>query len=279
MTSSTTLTVLIPWANRPELAATLRANTPRFRACHAALGIINCGGDMARLQALLASQQLDPFVVDASSVPFNRSLALNLGAACSSSRFLFMLDADVLLDEQTLPQILSIVSDDSAVTIADRQESAIAPRSAASNGAYLRDVIRTGFYEFVWHDGRRTKVLGHRAHLGGRRAGTGMIAVSRANFERVGGYNSGLIGWGIEDIDLLARLQYVCGLRHDEIGSAVHLSHGDEMRDSSGGAIDESHVTNFRTMCHNYQRGRVAGTLTEDTAAYAHVLAPLQSRA
>jgi hypothetical protein len=235
MTSSTTLTVLIPWANRPELAATLRANTPRFRACHAALGIINCGGDMARLQALLASQQLDPFVVDASSVPFNRSLALNLGAACSSSRFLFMLDADVLLDEQTLPQILSIVSDDSAVTIADRQESAIAPRSAASNGAYLRDVIRTGFYEFVWHDGRRTKVLGHRAHLGGRRAGTGMIAVSRANFERVGGYNSGLIGWGIEDIDLLARLQYVCGLRHDEIGSAVHLSHGDEMRDSSGG--------------------------------------------
>jgi hypothetical protein len=32
-------------------------------------------------------------------------------------------------------------------------------------------------------------------------------------------------------------------------------------------------------MCHNYQRGRVAGTLMEDTAAYTHVLAPLQSRA
>ena len=99
MTSSTTLTVLIPWSNRPELATTLQANTPMLRARRRGARHHQLRRRHGPASHVACNFELDPFIVDASSAPFNRSLALNLGAACSTSHFLFMLDADVLLDE------------------------------------------------------------------------------------------------------------------------------------------------------------------------------------
>lgn len=262
------LTVLIPWSNRPELQTTLRLNAAALRAMRATLGIVNCGGDAAALRALVSGVDLDLFLIDIAT-PFNRALALNLGAHHASSHLLFMLDADVLLEPDTLGALVDAVDDRRVVTVAEVKETALEQHRAARQSAFLQDIVRTQLVEFVWRDGKRTKVQVYRGHVAGTRAGSGLVVVSREHFTRVGGFNAELTGWGVEDLDLLTRLQYVCDLEHAQAGEVAHLSHDDSARDLRGQTRDQSNDRNFQTMHRNYMRGQFTGTLEADVAAWS----------
>lgn len=264
----TSLTVLIPWSNRPELQTTVRLNAAALRAMGATLGIVNCGGDPAALRALVSGVDLDLFLLDVAT-PFNRALALNLGAHHASSHLLFMLDADVLLEPDTLAVLVGEANGRRVVTVAEVNETASAQRRAARQSAFLQDVVRTQFVEFVWRDGKRTKVQVYRGHLAGTRAGSGLVLVSREHFLRVGGFNAEITGWGVEDLDLLTRLQYVCDLEHVQAGEVGHLSHDDSVRDLRGQTREQSNDRNFQTIHRHYMRGQFAGTLEADVAAWS----------
>jgi glycosyltransferase involved in cell wall biosynthesis len=59
----------------------------------------------------------------------------------------------------------------------------------------------------------------------------GALAVSRADFDAVGGYDEVFEGWGAEDVDMVVRLQ-IAGRRHRSFPGALlaGLPHGDDQR-------------------------------------------------
>lgn len=260
---SPSIAVVIPWRDREELGTTLSANSAPFQENGFEVIIVNCGGDQTRLRALLPNTGLRLTVVDLVVASFNRSLALNLGSHVSKSRYLLALDADILVESRTASLLVRSASETHVITIATVRESAFTGRT--NPNSHLKDIIRTEVLDFVWRDGKRTKVQVSRHRLGLQRAGSGLMLVSREMFVRVGGYNSGLIGWGFEDIDIVTRLQRVCCLRRRQIGYVTHLTHGDQVRDTAeSGDIIDCNMKNLRRTVSRYGKGNFRGTLAED---------------
>ena len=148
---------------------------------------------------------------------------------------------------------------------------------------HLQDVELINKFEVHWTDGKITEVDSHREYLDGSHGGQGQLLVRRGDLLAIDGYNSHLGNWGLEDVDVLIRLQRFLGLRHKSCGEALHLSHGDEARDLGGIEKWESNRRNAAVACKNYHRGILRGTLAEDTAEWAaHIRTsrndPVQSR-
>src|SRR5688572_11604571 len=94
-----TVSVLIPWSDRPELSVTLAQNATVFHRLDAEVLVCNCGGNgssLARMVSEIGNPHLS--VVDCGSPVFNKSRAINFGAAAATRETLFVLDADILLD-------------------------------------------------------------------------------------------------------------------------------------------------------------------------------------
>src|SRR5262249_20350063 len=49
------VSVVIPWCNRAEIKATLSHNRDKLQAVGAEVVVVNCGGDLATLEALLCT--------------------------------------------------------------------------------------------------------------------------------------------------------------------------------------------------------------------------------
>jgi hypothetical protein len=94
--------------------------------------------------------------------------------------------------------------------------------------------------------------------------------VARDHLIAIDGYRSDFVGWGWEDVDVHLRLQR--RLRLQPVYAAcevVHLEHGDETRDTSGGAKKaESSRDNFSRACESYARNDFAGTYRADVRAW-----------
>jgi glycosyltransferase involved in cell wall biosynthesis len=197
-------------------------------------------------------------------LPFNKSLALNVGAHHAHGETLFFLDADLELHEGSCSAGLRLVSDDCAVTL-DR-----VVESAAKQGRvyeHLHSIVNS--IELETDEGRVVRLETNRRHLhDGSRSAPGMVFVRKSRFEQVGGMNSDLTGWGWEDLDLLARLQLAAGMRIERAGTATHLTHADEARSISGPhrAANESH--NAAMCMANYGLGYYLGTYADDVATH-----------
>src|SRR6266480_5887077 len=100
------LSVIIPWCDRPEIAETLTANLPIFRSYAMAVTIVNCGGDSTELEKIVLEAGADALLLHLTDVPFNLSLARNLGLEYSCSEYVFMLDADVVVSDKTVRECL-----------------------------------------------------------------------------------------------------------------------------------------------------------------------------
>lgn len=251
----TSFSLVVPWWNRPELRRTLDANGPLLARYGAEVVVVDCGGDAAGAAALLAGYTAAPVrhVVIRDAVR-NRALARNLGALCSTGSVLFFLDCDVILKSDIFAETTPLLEqEDCFVTILKRFESQPEPRPQ-----FIAETIHTR--ELVCTDGRRAmtrQVFG----ADGSASGIGQMLVKRADFLRIGGYNSALEGWGFEDDDVVLRLQFALGLRSLMVGEAIHLSHGNELRSSS---LRDDLSRNRRKCFENYARGVFLGSYEED---------------
>ena len=261
MTDAPTLSVVIAWANRPELAKSLKANRAQFNTHHVELIVVNCGGDSALIRNILAEHAPDrAILVDLPQVAFNKSFALNHGAAVAKGSLLFQLDADVVLQADFLEQALAAYEPDQFITVDRVLESR---RGAVKAPAYLRTLTHSVTFE--GNDGRKVTLDTNRIDLAdGSRSAPGLILLGREQFLAVDGMNAGLEGWGWEDLDLLVRLQFELGLRHQRVGTVTHMSHGDNIRDTRGTSRARTEANNFNQCLAAYSLGYFLGSYEED---------------
>jgi hypothetical protein len=252
--------VSIAWRNRPELAKTLEANAPFFEQHCEEVTIVNCGGDPDEVSRLARGVRIPGLrQVHVPDVPFNKTLANNIGGLCSSRPFIFFLDADIILESDPFARALPLLErGDCVVMIRTVLESKPQPRAVLRS---VKEIIKTT--KFVFRNGRTAYI---RAFVGGdgSRSGLGLILVRRTHLTTVGGFNSALTGWGFDDTDLIFRLEFVLGLRLRAVGRVLHLTHGDEHRDILNGSTAKDYQHNLWTCSENYNRDQLMGTWERD---------------
>jgi predicted glycosyltransferase involved in capsule biosynthesis len=255
------LSIIIPWFNRPEIKTTLLQNRAIFKEYDLEVIVVCCGGDFDWLHEQFQDQTI-PEVrwLDLPSEHFNKSLALNIGASVAQAEQLFFLDTDVLFKYDFLAEALQLINGSTFVTIDRVFESN--PTRQDSNG-HLKEL---GYMvEFVAAGKRTVRVETNRVRFDdGSRSAPGLIFLSRKHFCQVAGMNAELKRWGWEDIDLILRLQLLLNLERRQVGSVVHLSHGDELRNLDNQPRPRSEFRNSSKCMANYQQGHYYGTYQQD---------------
>ncbi len=261
----TSLSVIIPWRDRPELPRTLAHNAAGLAAVGAEVIVANCGGRRESPSNDLAVAENVPLRwIDIPAAGFNKGLALNLGASLSQRDALFLLDTDILIESGTMDALMGALDDGCFVTVASVVESSAigaAPRPSSRIAAVTHAVeLRTS-------TGETHRIVTNRLDLGrGARAGPGLALVWRRDFLAVGGMNSELTGWGWDDLDLILRLQMALGRQRREVGQVTHLSHGDGARTLLGQSRGESEGRNFMACLAACSVGDLRGTYDADVA-------------
>jgi hypothetical protein len=259
------LSIVIPWSNRPELGLTLKRNRRFFTAHAYEVLAVNCGGDPAMFRELLAGARFPGLRgVELPGTPFNKSLALNVGASEALADQLFFLDTDLVLQSDFLEDARGLLGRKHFVTV-DRVFEAVPPKERRDSR--LREMAYA--VHFVDDQGREAHVETNRVHLGdGSRSGPGMVLLRRKHFEAVNGMNSDLSGWGWEDLDLLVRLQLELGLTQRRHGDVLHLTHGDDRRDLGGQSRAQSEHLNLARCLESYHQGHYWGTRVDDATTW-----------
>lgn len=265
---STSLSVIIPWCDRVELEHTLTVNAPLFARHEVEVVVVRCAGDERWLAAALARVPHPITWVDVPADGFNKALALNLGVHAARGEHLFFLDADVVLHEDFVADALGQLAGGRFVTVDRVLESSPPPRPPHEPSALEALAHAVGL---VTADGRTVWVETNRVRFeDGSRSGPGLIVLSRSTFLAVDGMNSDLLGWGWEDLDLVARIQLAGVAERRALGRVTHLTHGDHQR--AGAARGESERDNFAVCLANYRLGYHRGTYEDDVTSCADAI-------
>jgi glycosyltransferase involved in cell wall biosynthesis len=262
------LSVIIPWCDRAELEQTLVANAPLLGRHEAEVVVVCCAGDRACLAKILARAPGPVTWVDVPADGFNKALALNLGVHAARGEHLFFLDADVVLHDGLLPPARAELARGCFVTV-DRVIESAAPPPRDDQPRALEALANA--VGLVTADGRTVWVETNRVRFAdGSRSGPGLVMLRRADFEAVDGMNSDLVGWGWEDLDLVARLQLAGVAERRALGSVTHLSHDDRTR--AGGGKGTTERDNFAVCLANYRLGYHRGTYQDDVSSCADAI-------
>jgi hypothetical protein len=272
--------VLIPWCDRDEIQTTLADNSRWFESHAVEVLMLNCGGDTTRLRELLGpTVTANLRNIHIPSAQFNKSLALNLGIFLSHAPNILILDCDIILNSDFLELGKSFLLSNAFVTLAQVVESnpdhgePLPERQDRPKSPCIRSIVREFELEFIWSDGRSTKLITNRENaIAGSRAGPGIMIAKKEDLVLIGGYNSELEFWGWEDSDVQLRLQLLLRRTQVECGEAIHLSHGDEQRILGGKQKDERSMGNFTYLCSRYCRGELHGTYSRDVAEWQRLV-------
>lgn len=265
------LSILIPWRDRPEIQQTIAANKRIFDRYNLEVVIVNAGGNVNTIKNLINDKIR---ICTIPTLRFNRSLILNIGAYVARSENLFLMDADVIIEEDFIHNALDIVGKNKVVAINKMLESD-SPGPQPTGNKLMEEILT--HIELIAKDGRRAILQTNRdSFTVNSRTGNGQVLISKKNFILVNGMNSKLTGWGYEDSDLLIRLQFELGIKVQAYGTVLHLSHNDSTRDTYGmKTIEEHHQINFVTALQLYQDNNFLGTYDHDVKRWATELEAL----
>jgi GT2 family glycosyltransferase len=259
------LDIVVSWRGRRELEQSLPSLCD-FAARHdGGVTIVNYGGDAAQLRDLLAGRAREIHIVQVDEPGwFNKARAQNIGAANTQRPLLFFCDCDIIVPEGRLDDLVRRLHDTSSTfgTVAGVTETVRNARKAGQ-------VAMFGYHlKLRLTNGRALDIIDNEEDAAdGTRQAPGLLMVRRADFERVGGYNGCLHGWGWEDQDMIARLTLSAGLERVQSGTVLHVSHDDDARIRHYPPVRdrwESRDHMFRQALANYDRGDWLGTYGED---------------
>jgi hypothetical protein len=149
--------------------------------------------------------------------PSGRSLAQarNTGAACAPRQVIVFNDADTLCPPEQIREAVRLAAE--------------APGRVAAFDIYQRLTRRATESLTSWRDAAEATV---EAELFSPPS-NGCMAISRASFEEVGGYDESFVGWGYEDCEFNHRCALLFGEPRRVPGEAYHLWHGERRPDDS----------------------------------------------
>jgi hypothetical protein len=260
--------VIMSWKQRPELAVSLAFNAGVFARHAQEVLIVNCGGVPEQLSELIspyARHGVRQVVLPAPA--FNRALANNIGAFCSSGNYLFFLDADILVTSDVFVTLKTVL--DTSPCIGKIRKVSESQPTRVGADYFVQEQIDTR--EFVCRGGRKA-TLKFFSGADGSRCGSGLIFIEREHFLAVSGFNSSLKGWGFEDLDLQLRVQFVLGLSLTPVGEVGHLTHGDDTRAIRGMSREQDYQRNVRECFDNYRQNNYVGSYDSDVREWGDKL-------
>jgi GT2 family glycosyltransferase len=261
---------VVSWRDRPELARSL----PTLAVCAARHGgdvtVVNYGGSRAELLRMIEAVSAPIRVVTLDGEQwFNKARAQNIGAAHTPHDLIFFCDCDILVGEGALDELFTAVQRGPEVfgTVAGVTET---QRNARKAG----NVVMFGYQlKLRLANGRSLQIVDNEEDAeDGSRQAPGLLVARREDFEKVGGYNGRLHGWGWEDQDMIARLTLGAGLARVQSGYVHHISHDDEARIRHYPPVKdrwESRDRMFRQALANYDGADFEGTMRQDVALLA----------
>jgi predicted glycosyltransferase involved in capsule biosynthesis len=192
-------------------------------------------------------------LIDFSKYPFHKSFYLNMGIEQSLGDIILISDADIIWNLATIEQLSdhSRQNVNQIVHVANVEESQ--PQNYALKRPRLTPIItQNAPQDFT------LKIAADS--LSSERPGCGLICTHRQTLLHLGGYNSDLKGWGWEDQDLLIRAQLL-GYQIMKLGSVLHLSHPESLRNPSGENPLLTRDLNIRRSCQAIARGKRQGSI------------------
>lgn len=256
------VSAIIPWRGRPELAYTLRENHDRLTAVGVEILVVNGGGDLDSVRALIKeSGEEGVALLDLSGMePFNKSACLNVGVQHAKGDIVLTLDADVLLQGSFLEDVIAELDQRNCfVCAAERVESD--PSKQGERWNQESKVTEQGSINRIVAENGRTATYEYYSRREGVRTAPGDIVVRREDYLAIGGFNSDLVGWGFEDYDFQIRLQLGLGLERRTLGRVTHVSH-----EYGGGTTTLN--ANKSLAFKNYEAGVYAGSRERDAATW-----------
>lgn len=179
----------------------------------------------------LLTQTHHKYIAVTNGQTFNKSAALNIGFGCSASPFVLFCDADVLITKETLEEF-----------------QIQAERNTALSLGYVIE-----------------------EKDGSVRHAPGIILCHRDDFGDINGFDSGMVGWGAEDLDFQNRLKNT-NVSLKQVGFGVHITHDEEerVRNYDGKNRTLTRNKNFDRMMEKLQKSELDGTLDKDITSYTY---------
>lgn len=260
--SLSNLTVIIPWADRPEIHECLIRNRELLARTQAVI-IANAGGSKNQIHKLAIRAGLPSLsVLHIPMIQFNKACAINLAVSRTHAKKIIVLDNDILIGQRTLAALAACATKttfSTAKRMCDRNDEAV--KSDEGTVTHLMRIKPRRRDELEIETSQQS--IGSTG-----RSAPGIACFTRAAFLAVGGMNSKLYGWGWEDIDLIVRLQLALRLQRRQTGTVGHLDSSIGSAKSGFSKKASSQTMNFQTALAAYMVGELSGTYGEDLARW-----------
>lgn len=156
-----------------------------------------------------------PIVADTGLDPFCHASSINHGAREATGQLLVVADADTTVNPSTLA---------AALDVARSGGWALAERYCALT--LEQSQVELGLDELVEHPDPEW--------LGVRKSWAGFLAIDRATFLDLGGYDERIWGWGPDDVAIAAKLETLLAPPTWVPGTVFHMWHERDLADTYG---------------------------------------------
>ncbi len=258
------LDIIIPVKDRTTVLRCVATLLEKIALCEEIFleRILLCdgGSQLAACQSQL--QQVAQFpqvkVLACPHTGFNKSWLMNQGLAAATAPLILMSDVDILWNEAALSGL--------GIAAADHPECLYAVKivQESERGSAAPQRPRYTYCLEQLPRGSSVEVYLASPDSSSRRPGCGLLCAQKSLFQQVGGYRHCFQGWGWEDQDLLMRSQLL-GYAIAELGTVVHLSHGDDQRNLKNGQFTpvQSRDHNILRCLDGIAQGKLIGDLSQ----------------
>ncbi len=266
--AGTKLDIIIPIKNRSTVLRCISTLLSEIARCEEiCLGqVLLCDGGSQSTDCQAQMQQLSQLaqvkILACPHLGFNKGWLINQGLAAATAPLVLVSDVDILWNKAALSRLgIAAASHPrclySVKSVQESEASAVAPQRPRY--AYCLEQTPAG---------SAVRIYLAPPSLTRDRPGCGLLCGQKKLFQQVGGYRHCFQGWGWEDQDLLIRVQLL-GVEIAELGTVVHLSHGDDQRNLENKQPPvQSRDRNILRSLKRISQGRLLGDLSQfDPAA------------
>ncbi len=189
-----------------------------------------------------------------AAFPFCKTIYLNYGLREVNHDFVLVSDADIIWNTETLEAFSCCLS---------QHPNAIAHVNSVGETAAITPSLQRKRWTVALTQAEGQQRLSFFQDISSThsRPGYGLVAAHLETFMAIGGYNEALKGWGWEDLDLLIRAQLL-GHPVYALGSVLHMSHGDALRNQGYEETPQStRDRNILISASAIARGKLYGSL------------------